>query len=386
MSDACREFDSLLLDLAYGELDDGTRTRLEAHAASCAACAAALDAIVLTRKLSAQIETPAPPDAFDAAILEAARLATASHAGAHGQAEPVRVARRPVVQGTSLGERLRALFLRPALVTACVAAVVLGVSVFVMRNTASPSGSSGRRESQSPFLGPALPLGAAPAVESKTAAREEGARIENAPAASATALSPRGKQGGARPASAGPAKAADGFVQAEDKKDLEQDADKRAALGADRARKTEAPREEARGAGAAPALGDLAGNVGAGETSYRDGMAAYARGDCASATEALRRVLGPASGAPDRVPSALHHMGRCEKRQGRCAEALPYYDELLGRYPSYPARAEALVEASACERRLGHLNRAKARLDELSAEPGGAAKAKKAAADPSFAE
>jgi TolA-binding protein len=402
MSDACRDFDSLLLDLAYGELDDGTRARLEAHAASCAACAASLEAVTLTRRMCAQIETPAPPDTFDAAILEAASRAAAMAADP-SRVEPQRAVARAIEAGPSLGERLRAFLLRPALVTACVAAVVLGVSLFVMRGVQAPGESRGRGEPGAPFLGPAMPMGATPGPQAVVAeaptAREEAETAITAPeAAQAAGPASEGKAerapapaesiasnlgtGSAPGDGQGLGRGGGGYGAKDKKADLAADEDRLAApaqakgaLGG--AAEAEAPMKAA--ARAAPALDDVSGAVGLGEESFEEGMAAYARGDCATATDLLRRVLGPASGAPDRVPSALHHLGRCEKRQGRCAQALPYYDELLGRYLSYPARTDALVEASACERRLGHLDRAQARLNELSSEPGGAAKAKKAA-------
>jgi TolA-binding protein len=96
-------------------------------------------------------------------------------------------------------------------------------------------------------------------------------------------------------------------------------------------------------------------------------MAAYRRGDCNSAKAAFNRVV--AGGGPD-TPSALHHLARCEKRSGQCGRAIPHYEKVINRYPSYAGRPDALYEAAKCRRRLGHLSAARSLLEELSRIPG----------------
>jgi TolA-binding protein len=129
---------------------------------------------------------------------------------------------------------------------------------------------------------------------------------------------------------------------------------------------------EAKAKAAAPA-GPLAveGEVHEGDDAryYRDGMAAYNRGDCAAATISLRKVVDPPHDAPSLVAPALHHLARCEKRTGRCGKAVVAYDELLNRFPGYQGRSEAMWEAAGCHRRLGHIDRAWTLLDGLAKIP-----------------
>jgi TolA-binding protein len=103
---------------------------------------------------------------------------------------------------------------------------------------------------------------------------------------------------------------------------------------------------------------------------YQSGMSAFNRGDCATAVTSLTKVVDPPHEAPALIPSALHHVARCEKRTGRCGKALISYEDLLDRFPSYSGRTDAMWEAAGCHRRLGHVDRAWALLDALAQVPG----------------
>jgi beta-lactamase class D len=66
----------LLLDLAYGELENDDRRKLEEHVAGCAACEAELSAILRTREAAGRLPDPVLPGRR-AELVEAARLAVA---------------------------------------------------------------------------------------------------------------------------------------------------------------------------------------------------------------------------------------------------------------------------------------------------------------------
>ena len=98
-------------------------------------------------------------------------------------------------------------------------------------------------------------------------------------------------------------------------------------------------------------------------------MAAYHRGDCSQAEEAFLEIVNHQPAHPTQTPMAIHHLARCEKRQGRCGKALPWYEDLLSRFPSYEQREAALWETAQCHRKLGHLSRARTLLETLSTIP-----------------
>ncbi len=114
------------------------------------------------------------------------------------------------------------------------------------------------------------------------------------------------------------------------------------------------------------------------DDAYTRGMAAFRRGDCSSAVRELSVVAASPTRYPGRAPSALHHMARCEKRRGRCANAVTRYEALIDRYPSYADRNDALYEAAQCYKRLGRFDRARTLLQRLRNEPGWESRAQEA--------
>jgi len=408
MKRACETFREALLDLAYDEVPGEEAARLREHAASCAECREALESILLTRKLAGQLPLPEPEGISDESILRAAAEAAEDLSlGSIGDdafertADPA-AARRALEPEPGLLDRIRAFLLTPALVTAGVACAVLGFTLFLSRGV--PPEERVREEATgAPFLGPAVPLASeteasdlprleekAPPVGSIAAAPAGGPT--RAGASIGTAAETRSAEGlrGARGlgtegplpsrkkestsvSSSGAAGGATSYLSDDEPEldDLARQAAEKSSAGLEEAEETSASFAKAPGSGKPSAAQEPAPRDSfSAELSYREGMAAYNRGDCASATRHLEAVLASPRAAPDRVPSALHHIARCEKRTGRCGSALPHYEDLLEEHPGYPDRAEALWEAASCHRRLGHVERARALLDELARYPG----------------
>jgi TolA-binding protein len=395
MKPECNRFEQLMLDLAYDEVDDGLAEELREHAAGCARCRQELESIQLTRKLASQLPTPEPPLERDVEILE-----LAADIAAHNR-EWARGARRESAPGRDLIgverpipliERLRALLLRPALVTAGVACVVFALTFFLGRHMFESESYDQAAHSGAPFHGPAVPIGdleeAAPApVDGEALARltetttaEQGDRPVGSPQPRAPSKrlgtggrlkgSPQGSLGTAAEAPRNsaaqlepqqPAVAAK--VEAEPAPFPAEEADALAGPAA---------ADDYAKAKAAPAAPQAAPPPAGGDDThyYQSGMSAFNRGDCASAVTSLNRVVDPPHDAPALIPSALHHVARCEKRTGRCGKALISYEELLQRFPGYSGRADAMWEAAGCHRRLGHVDRAWALLDQLAQIPG----------------
>jgi len=407
MTGECSRFNDLLMDLAYDELGEADAAEMRAHAVGCPDCREALESILLTRRLAARIPAAEAPAGWEAAVLELAAEAAVDHArisAADRESDTSFdrsigfVERRP-----GFFDRMRTLLLRPALVTAAAASVVFAVSFFLYRNAGTAFQDGAVEHPGAPFVGPAVALeeraGAAaereptgqPAQPVAIAVATDLDRPTSPSRAEAGTRMPQANKGGLGTAGPAPRNSAD-------KLDAESSGGGKTLASGDFASAPppapfqSAAAEEERAAAEPEPAGATGGGwpmaaptpamkqAGQGYTlddadHYRDGMNAYDRGDCAAASAALQRVLDPPVDAPDLVPSSLHHLGRCEKRSGRCAKALLFYENLISSHPAYPARADALWEAAACHRKLGHVERASALLDELADVPGWRAKA-----------
>ena len=421
MSGGCEKFGDLLLDLAYGELDDERAAEVREHALACPACKAELESLLLTRKLAAGIPDEEPPAGWEAPVLDLAAAAAVSFAEQEsGPADDRHFERDMGIAKREPGliDRLRSLLLRPAIATAAAASVVFAVSFFLYKNAQTTDAAREGELTGAPFYGAAAVGSSEPSPEKEPAlaaaeAPAEETDLDRATAPAPSPASPASRGAGvatgrkmSRPTAGGggigtagptPSNPADklGYAQGEAER-----AAKKSAFAA--------PPRQASAPGAAPdasgatidaleesvaeaASDDGWPSAGGGKArakeavadepigddalSYKDGMAAYDRGDCKTARKSLQKVVDPPHSAPDLIPSSLHHLARCEKRSGRCGKAVLYYENLLSRYPSYADRAEAMWEAAACHRRLGHVERAADLLEDLAAIPGWHAKA-----------
>jgi tetratricopeptide (TPR) repeat protein len=111
-------------------------------------------------------------------------------------------------------------------------------------------------------------------------------------------------------------------------------------------------------------------------SDFRMGKEAYARGDCKTAKTAFQRVVAQPATPSSQAAFAMHHIGACEKRQGRCAKAVEWYEKLLKSYANYQHKADALWQAAGCYRRLGQLNQSRALLEQLTRISGWETKAR----------
>jgi len=91
MTQDCKRFELLLLDLAYGELPEETADDLRMHAAECQGCRDALEAVMITRKMASQLPPLELEADLDSTILDAARNA----ADTFSRAVQPRFVRRP---------------------------------------------------------------------------------------------------------------------------------------------------------------------------------------------------------------------------------------------------------------------------------------------------
>ena len=129
----CREFKDLLVDLVYDEVEDPVASMLREHAASCIECRRELESILLTRKLASTLPEPQLDEDWGLSILDMADEAAARFASNAVEEDRVSDASFDSVVGIldrkqGFFERLQAVLLRPAIVTA--AAASAGVYLF----------------------------------------------------------------------------------------------------------------------------------------------------------------------------------------------------------------------------------------------------------------
>jgi TolA-binding protein len=382
MSSDCREFAELLLDLAYGELDDGEASRLRVHATSCAACRTQLDEILLTRKLVGELPKPETiPQIADLVLAEADRVAASyanrpSESGVSGEHRIAQIAS----PGPGFFDRLRVAIFKPAFATALAATVVFAVSFYLYRN-ASPEGGEDIGTPGAPFYGPAGVMSAAPrepSPSSTVVAREDGMRAAEEPAGlGAEARSPSALGTGGGVAQSKGSLGTAGPAQVNSADELDRSAPGFGDVVAAAPEAEGAPSWSTGGtgfggggkaAGAAPAK-DAPSDKGDADL-FIEGMAAYDRGDCDAATVSLERVVDSYGTPPGLVAKALHHLARCARRSGSCGRAVVYYERLFSEHPGYEGLPDAMWEAAACHRRLGHVEQALALLRQLSELPG----------------
>ena len=398
-ADVCRRFSDQLLELAYGELGDAEADRLRRHAAECEACRSSLEEILLTRKLAAQLPRPDYDPSGDERILELAARTAERRCESSGEIRSSsdsagRFAPAPE-RRAGLLERIAGLLLRPALVTAGVAAVVFAVTFAVFRQSSAPRDFEAAESSGAPFRGPAVPgaqstaekpdVEAGERREARRPARPAGSESEPA-AALGTG---RGGGGLARgrtdrasrgigtsgPASrtvdetvAADSKRRETKRSAESKKSAAADLDDALEESGDLAGSAAAGQPEAERQ-AAPGSGSFGMVEDDGATYFSRGISAYDRGDCETATRLLERVLSTPGAAPHRVAAALHRIAGCQRRSGRCGEAVIRYEKLLDEHPGYSQRPRVLWEAASCYRRLGRIDRAREALELLAEYP-----------------
>ncbi len=407
----CGEFKDLLVDLVYDEVEDSVASRLREHAASCIECRGELESILLTRKLASTLPEPQLDEDWGLSILELADDAAARFASNSEDRDRVSDASFDSVVGIldrkpGFFESLRTVLLRPAIVTAAAASVVFVVSFFLFQNAGHQPTSIEGEISGAPFTGPAYLDEVAQSTSSpdmtvpnrprripETPDREETAKLAALESAARMATGGGGRQSsGSRIGTAGPTpkNPADKFALDDSilaKKSKSAPFAPAPTMPAALAEDLDTPAGAAAGKSAvgtgygnneAPGMSGMAAQApsAGGEALFRDGMDAFNRGDCSSATSALQKVVDPPLDAPGRIPAALHHLGRCAKRTGQCGKALLNYENLLDRYPGYAGRFEAMWEAVACHRRLGHVGRATEILEELAKNPAWSARAK----------
>ncbi len=433
MTDVCKRFESSLLDLAYGELPETSAKALKTHAATCSKCGQALEQVMGVRKLAAQLPPLDPGDDLDVSILRAASDKSQELARLHGQESQPKAVRTVISidQPPSFLERLRAFMLAPALVTAAVATLVFVFTFFL-------SEKSVQRQDQLQMLEQA-PFESVAAKEGKSAQIKEPERAEQiailteqeVQEGQETALPKRIKvekqsqskykskfEPPPKPASRPPSdpvrqstapsrrssRGKSGNLGTTGFAPTPYGSDKSVSKKFD-SRRPSAKKEQARGGYGQKSLDDL--SVGSADEEaltprspnaaekraetkavtghrappssttadddFRRGTEAYNRGDCDTAIAAFTRVTEQQS---SRSAHAMHHIARCEKRRARCGKAIVWYEKLFSHFRGYQKRADALLEAANCNRRLGRISRARSLLRELSKIPGWESKAK----------
>lgn len=120
----------------------------------------------------------------------------------------------------------------------------------------------------------------------------------------------------------------------------------------------------------APAQAPARVAVPAAQSEYDRGMQSFRSGNYQDAADELDMFVRSPSSPASLIPSGIHHLALSQRRLGNLSAAARSYDRLLRQYPSYPRRAQALLEAAEVQGRLGNRAQAEALLRQLSAVPG----------------
>ncbi len=169
----CRQFDTLVMDWLYGELDAAGRQEFEAHLEACSKCRQAAEELQDTRSLLASADLTAfevePPARISdtlmaAAARGAAEMSPRTGAATDGEKKP------------SLGKRLWAwltpVMRHPALAAACALVIVAGAAVSLYRAgepLPSPMASEAVAKDEATFGGDRAPSQAATQADKEEA-------------------------------------------------------------------------------------------------------------------------------------------------------------------------------------------------------------------------
>lgn len=352
----CEQFESVMIDELYGELDEVTSTDVRRHLSGCPRCTALLAGLRATRRV-AVLPMVAPPADLEAKVLSATWAAQ--------KVVPLR-------SRISRGFAWAGVFaMRPQTAMAAVFLLMIGSGALLLQSQRSVEVATG--SAYNAFQG-----GGYPAAAPEEAEQGRG-RVDLASAASAhgpamdrpgSATVGLGAQQGAQ------AQAPAGGVGAVAEKDKLEDLRERGATDEERSKTRSAtnasppagapaatatagaaPHSRAEGKGAAP-------DFDRGLQSYRDGQ----YGD---ATKKLDSLAGS-------DPNAALWAARSVRDGEGCAAAVPRFDALSTRQWGTTVGYEATMDAGRCYRGLGRPDLARARFASLLAVPGYMAKAQDA--------
>lgn len=431
MSSRCNEFNELLLELAYEELDETTARRLLQHKDKCGSCLQAYTEIAGVRSVAQTIEAPQIPSHFDADILSMAKQAAEefkTQQTEHSIHPPVHVpSQRTFV------ERVQAFIFKPPVYGLGLAAAAVLIAVVSLQNDHHSTMLD--PEDGSPFVGATkvVPPEELPATEQDRILENESkketvrpniqkagpnyqmtmeersaddyklkeapsSRSRNAPqdATKNAATTPnkktyplkiqknpadllgqntlgtaRGSKLNSKPSASGPQTPIQYDAGPQEPPMRTTSKQSRAKKDADSI--TLEALESADEGGANEAQADI--DVDDTTDFFKNGLSAYNSGDCKRAIYNFQKMLDADNGIAHQTSAATHYIAKCEKRTGRCGKALISYERLLKQYYGYGKRDEALYEAATCHKKLGHTDRARELLNELSLNPNWKAKA-----------
>ncbi len=380
----CTRCDDLLLDLAYGELDEVTTAAAQRHVEGCTRCTAAMADVRVVREACRAIEMPEPPASLDARILAAAHAAVGTVT-----ARPREITvDRPIPLFARFFDGFAALAMKPQMAMAAVLVVVVGVAVLV--------GDQARFSDEEAAPSMAMRAPAPPPAEIRPVPPPvditptlPGAAPEQAPAAPAPppALRPieePNAQPNAGPAEVGRRQARDEAAPSDDRDvsrtDAEEPVQKMAPRReADGNALVQAPaagaaggESERRARSAAPSapVGASAGFGGDVETESAEeqaasgapmfdrGVANYNRNRYREAADDLGEFVARPGNATSLIPTARSTRSRAFTQLGRCNDALREVDFYTRSGGSSGTAAELRVDAGDCFRRNGQIARA----------------------------
>jgi hypothetical protein len=307
----CEKFETVVMGLLYGELDELTEAAAKRHIEHCSRCKGISAGLRATREVGALVLVD-PPERLELGILEAERRLNA---------------KLPLRKRLGRGVSILAVYaMRPQLAMAALLLLMIGSSLFFLR--------------------------ARPGAQDSVLVTERGTPEAEAEHVAIVAVPEPAVAAPAPVASAAMPKLASAKSEAVAARDRE--ADKPSEANA------EAPKTDDAKSG----LGDaetLPGTEPAAD-SMDAASAAFAGGRY---VEAQRRFEEIAARGGSEAPVAALQAVEALRRQRGCPAAAPRYDDVHARYPGTPSGNEAAWQAGDCYRALGELTRARQSLEAL---------------------
>ena len=366
----CEECNVDLMALAYGELEPRDAEDARARVGACPECQAELSRLEALRRLigpwGAQQFTP--PAATDDVILQAARTKVgAGAATATGTGTATAAVPEPGVWDRTV-RWLAALAMGPQTAMATIMLLAIGIGLWYFPRTsehdAEATGGTVTQIPEGTDVGASVQEASEPPSDwSASPALAESDAEEQAPPPLPAAPSPaeeRDGRGGAVDAVPATAEAPTQGVRRE----------RRARAQRPARRSRAAPAEAAVPLGAAERATTPYDRDDSVQARYQRGVQRQSQGDYRGAIDDFQEVLrAPAEADRAVVPDAIRRLADSYQRTGRCDGAVPQYESLLRRFPTYRQAGDVQVDLARCYTQLGRVSEARNTLQQAARHP-----------------
>ena len=344
----CNTFQNSEIDALYGELDAAAQAAMDAHAATCASCAARYARLCGTRSLVLSVAVDSVSENFESRVMAAVDAGLASkRAGSGAGAGAAMMAAAPTKAAPAEGgAKIFQFMARPAFAVAATFVLVIGAAAVLMQT------SMGRKMSPTATSADQAPAAVAASMAAATAAApgegQDLAGYAAAPAATTTAMAP-----GAAEVAAVTSPAASGALALNEPHAAP-------VVGASRGFSPPPPAARPAAMAPSPSPSPTAKPAKAGKPASDELVVAKnlaAAGKCSEAMPKLEALKGS-------NPEAELYAARCIAKTGNCAR----FDTAAERNAGTDTGNRATIEGARCYQATGNVVAARKRLEAAKSE------------------